>query len=224
MLFRSVSQSRYLGEVVNRFASSFQLDTQHNRSLLAVVPDLMNRVTDPSWDYSHRLSNWNEVKYTAVWNDFSKFHDAVADSIRELIKGSAGKSETYAYQNPLAEFTQDVPPEMVTAIAAAMYDFLVTDARGTVFNSFKDMQFLNTTDKVETVPFDVYDALRHAGKPRFELEIAMGKAAFNALGMTTKGTAEQHSQGTFSNALGLIARQVLEDAGYLQATHIRDVS
>ena len=212
-----------LGEVVNRFANSFQLDTQHNRSLLAVVPDLMNRVTDPSWDYSHRLSNWNEVKYTAVWNDFSKFHDAVADSIQELIKGSAGKSETYAYQNPLAEFTQDVPPEMVTAIAAAMYDFLVTDARGTVFNSFKDMQFLNTTDKVETVPFDVYDALRHAGKPRFELEIAMGKAAFNALGMTTKGTAEQHSQGTFSNALGLIARQVLEDAGYLQATLIRDV-
>lgn len=212
-----------LGEVVNRFANSFQLDTQRNRSLLAVVPDLMNRVTDPSWDYSHRLSNWNEVKYTAVWNDFSKFHDAVADSIRELIKGSAGKSETYAYQNPLAEFTQDVPPEMVTAIAAAMYDFLVTDARGTVFNSFKDMQFLSTTDKVETVPFDVYDALRHAGKPRFELEIAMGKAAFNALGMTTKGTAEQHSQGTFSNALGLIARQVLEDAGYLQATPIRDV-
>ena len=212
-----------LGEVVNRFANSFQLDTQRNRSLLAVVPDLMNRVTDPSWDYSHRLSNWNEVKYTAVWNDFSKFHDAVAGSIQELIKGSAGKSETYAYQNPLAEFTQDVPPEMVTAIAAAMYDFLVTDARGTVFNSFKDMQFLNTTDKVETVPFDVYDALRHAGKPRFELEIAMGKAAFNALGMTTKGTAEQHSQGTFSNALGLIARQVLEDAGYLQATPIRDV-
>ena len=212
-----------LGEVVNRFANSFQLDTQRNRSLLAVVPDLMNRITDPSWDYSHRLSNWNEVKYTTVWNDFSKFHDAVAGSIQELIKGSAGKSETYAYQNPLAEFTQDVPPEMVTAIAAAMYDFLVTDARGTVFNSFKDMQFLNTTDKVETVPFDVYDALRHAGKPRFELEIAMGKAAFNALGMTTKGTAEQHSQGTFSNALGLIARQVLEDTGYLQATHIRDV-
>lgn len=212
-----------LGEVVNRFANSFQLDTQHNRSLLAVVPDLMNRVTNPSWDYSHRLSNWNEVKYTAVWNDFSKFHDAVAGSIQELIKGSAGKSETYAYQNPLAEFTQDVPPEMVTAIAAAMYDFLVTDARGTAFNSFKDMQFLSTTDKVETVPFDVYDALRHAGKPRFELEIAMGKAAFSALGMKTKGTAEQHSQGTFSNALGLIARQVLEDAGYLQATPIRDV-
>ena len=212
------------GLKVTRFKDNFVVNT-HSGSLLARRPDLFG-LNFGSWDLDHPRNS--EFETSKSIQDFKGFLDTHAETIRKSIENSVNGS--LAFNNWLHDLVHtdatgnvDVPAEVVTAVAASMFSFMLVGARDTGSMTLSDHTaalervYAKDGDSIR-ISKELSAELRTAGVHQASLVYDLGNTAISALGLVTSANAMLNARENMKNSLGMATLAALEDTGLVIGT------
>lgn len=221
----SMRTTNRLGVMINQIGSNFQSKKNsvfnHARNVIQKFKAALSEKTIGIQGF-HESKLTNEDKQ--VLKSFVDFHDEVAPHIEanfiQLLP-----TDKYAYQSWVQEFideTGKVDPDVVTAVAAGMYEYLCTEATSTLYNTSVDVgqmfqlaakkgAFVPTDENKRVIPPAALSEFgRYKGQPLSWIQSNMGKSVFNHLGLKTHKGSEVSAKEALTAALGIIGTASLQ--------------
>lgn len=111
-------------------------------------------------------------------------------------------------------------PQVKVAIAAAIYEWVASSAKGSLYNEDSSINGILGNPKEDPVSFMARNELSRAGVIKHSLAESLGNTAIGALQLSGNDQVPEYAKAVLANALGSYAIALMDDMGIIEQVQI----
>jgi hypothetical protein len=205
---------------VKRFVRLISEDAAKTNPLIA-VSNFMDKFSSNILGYIDKYSpeskyRTNQVKLATNLLDHHKDFKKSLNDIFIPFEPFKGNPKPYGYRDMTQYFTKDdkLDPVVVDAMAVVTYNWLATQAGGTLYNVDKDIRTMLGLSVSAPITDEQIEHLR-SGTLESSLASTLGADIMKSLSLTTIGSAPSNAKGQLENAFATLALTALKKQGLI---------
>lgn len=199
------------------FAEKFKLGK--NPSALDSIEDFVNAYrTDPSILDEYNLAS----SEPAIM--FARLNLAVSNSLEEIFRkpGTKGAVPEHLYDQDMIRYLLNddgsIPENVKTALTVGIYNWITSEAKGTLLNTHDDIRSLFGLDDEAKISPALYNMISKAGTTANAVKNDIGSSALSALNFKPTDTALLSDKSRFENSFGNLGLGVLANLGLVEVS------
>ena len=215
--------AKQLFEQVNNFARYMRVKSV---TLLNSVPNALSELASKPAIAYFFTDKALDAKHKTILRNFSEFsQEHLIPAFDALYKSAEANNGKRAHHmlTYLEDENGEIPANVKAALSATIYQWMLTDAKGSLYRTESQAAGLLTGDTNGLILKEDYLAVANAGMTKGMMISKLGKSALDMLGVKATKDAPKNIQQRIELALGQMALQMMNEANLLEHTFV-DVS